>query len=268
MGNALFIVWRESVEAILVIGILYAWLQANDYRHGVRWLWGGVVAGVGLAALLGFTMLAVQSQLAGDALEGFQIAMVFIAAALITQMVLWMRRHGKNLKGELEAEMGRAMNRSSMLGVAVVAALAVGREGAETVIFLYGLGLDEKGANGLALGAALGFVLAAATASAVNRGLRFLNYRQFFRVSGLVLLLFASALLATGIDRVIGMGWLPPLVDPVWNTSMLVDDSSAPGAVLSAFTGYRARPSLMLVVGYVAYWIGVLLVQKKLARHA
>ncbi len=267
MANSLFIVWRESVEAMLVVGILYAWLKRQD-GAGFGALWLGCAAGIALAALLGWSMVTVQGELSGAALEWFQIAILFIAAGLITQMVLWMQQRGRNMKHALEHDMLRAVERSGSFGIAAVVALAVAREGAETVIFLYGLGLDEKGANGLALGAALGFVLAAATAWAVNRSLRRLNYRQFFRVSGLVLLLFASALLATGIDRVIGMGWLPPLVDPVWNTSMLVDDSSAPGAVLSAFTGYRARPSLMLVVGYVAYWIGVLLVQRKLARHA
>lgn len=63
------------------------------------------------------------------------------------------------------------------------------------------------------------------------------------------------------------MGWLPPLVDPLWDTSMLVDDGSTSGALLSAFTGYRARPSLMLVAVYASYWIGIAIVRKR-SSHA
>jgi len=156
------------------------------------------------------------------------------------------------------------MQRSGAFGIAAVAALAVAREGAETVIFLYGMGLEDNAGARLASGAALGLLLAALTAWAVNRGLRFLNYRQFFRISGFLLLLFAAALLATGVDRLIGMGWLPTLIDPVWDTSQLFDDASPSGAVLAAFTGYRARPSLILVTIYVVYWISIMFAQRKL----
>lgn len=269
MGNSLFIVWRESVEAMLVIGVLYAWLKRNDRGGtGLRALGFGVVAGIGLAALLGWAMMAAQSELAGEALEWFQIAILFVAGALIVQMVLWMQKHGREMKQGLERNLARAAQRSGGIGIATIAALALAREGAETVIFLYGMGMEEDGATGLAFGAALGFALAVITAWALNRGLRFLNYRQFFRVSGMLLLLFAVALLVAGTERVIGMGILPTLVDPVWDTSMLIDDSSTGGALLSAFTGYRARPSLMLLAVYASYWLAVLLAGRKLSRHA
>lgn len=269
MGNALFIVWRESVEAMLVVGVLYAWIRRSDSaRAGVHALWLGVLAGIALAGLLGWSMVAVQGELSGAALEWFQIAILFVAAGLIVQMVLWMQQHGRHMKHTLEREMARAAERSGAFGIAAVAALAIAREGAETVIFLYGMGMEQQGGAGLALGAGLGFALAGFTAWAVNRGLRALNYRQFFRVSGLLLLLFAVALLTTGVDRAIGMGVLPALIDPLWDSSALLDDGSGAGAIVAAFTGYRARPSLMLVAVYAAYWAGVLLVQRRLARHA
>ncbi|UMR32130.1 FTR1 family protein [Massilia sp. MB5] len=267
MLSSLFIVWRESVEAMLVIGILYAWLKNNPQGEvGLRALWGGVVAGIALAGLLGWTMLAVQGELAGEALEWFQTAMLFLASLLIVQMVLWMKKHGRHMRQGLERELAQASEKLGVFGVAVVAALAVAREGAETVIFLYGMQMDDPAGSAIAFGA--GVLLAGITAWIVNRGLGMLNYRNFFRVSGLLLLLFAVALLAAGTDRLIGMGALPPLVDPLWDTSLLLDDSSPSGALLSAFTGYRARPSLMLAIVYVAFWLAVLLVQRRLKRNA
>ena len=80
MGNALFIIWRESAEAMLVVGILYAWLRRRpDAAVGMRYLWGGVAAGAGLAALLALVMLGIASSLSGAALDYFQLAIILIA---------------------------------------------------------------------------------------------------------------------------------------------------------------------------------------------
>lgn len=260
MGSAMFIVWRESVEAILVIGILYAWLAENGYRNGLRWLWGGVAGGVALAAVLGGAMVTVQSQLAGDALEWFQIAIVFVAAALIAQMVLWMRRHGRSLKSELHGELARAMNQTNLTGVAVVAALAVGREGAETAIFLYGLSMERGGAEWAPFAAAslAGFLLALFTGWVLARGGRYLSWRTFFRITEALLLLLAAALLVSGTEKLIGLDILPPLVEPLWDSAFLLDDGTGVGNFIAQFTGYRARPSLTALLVFGAYWAAML----------
>lgn len=269
MANVLFVVWRESVEAMLVIGILFAWLRRqDDYPRGVRALWCGIGAGVALAAALGWAMVSAQDELSGEALEWFQVAILLGAAALIVQMVLWMRKNGRGMQQRLEQDLSQAVQRNGARGVAIVAALAVAREGAETVVFLYGMGLDQHADGSLAGAAVLGFALAGLTAWAVSRGLRFLQYRHFFRISGALLLLFACALLGAGIDRLIGMGTLPALVDPLWDSSALFDDGSGPGALLAAFTGYRARPSLMLLLVYAVYWSALLFPKQLFRRHA
>lgn len=254
MLNALIVVWRESLEAMLVIGVLLAWISRQSEPAPLRrGLWLGAGGGLLLAAALGAATFLVQSELEGQALEVFQVVMVFTAAALIVQMVLWMRRHGRGMKRELERQAGQA---SGALGVGLVTAFAVAREGAETVVFLYGLGL-ESGGSALAANAAAataGFVLAAATAALIARGARFLSYRVLFGISEVLLLLIAAALLAGGLDRMIGMDWIPPLVDPVWNSSALLDDGRGIGRVLADFLGYRARPSATVLIGYLVFW--------------
>jgi len=103
MGQVVFIVWRESVEALLVVGILYAWLKNGDQqaRHGLPYLWAGVAAGVLAAIGLGAALVRFTEVLSGDAQDYFQTAMVLIACVLIVQMVLWMKSHGRTLKREL-----------------------------------------------------------------------------------------------------------------------------------------------------------------------
>ena len=106
MGNALFIIWRESAEAMLVVGIVYAWLKRQpDAAIGRRYLLAGVLAGVALALALAAAMLGIAHFLSGDALDYFQVAIMFVASGLIVQMVLWMRRHGRTLRSDLETRM-------------------------------------------------------------------------------------------------------------------------------------------------------------------
>lgn len=258
MGNAFFVVWRESLEALLIAGILFAWLQANDDSgRGRRALYAGLAAGIGLALLLGWALVSVQDELAGNALEAFQIGMLVVAAGLIAQMVLWMRRHGRGIKAKLHGDLSAAAERSGFLGVAIVAALAVAREGAETAIFLYGLSQEGRYAD-LTVGAAAGLLAAFATAGLAARGLRQLNLPLLLRLSSILLLVLASALLVTATDRMIGAGWLPGLVDPLWDTSALIDDTADSGKLLADFSGYRARPALTVLLVWLAYWSLVL----------
>ena len=266
MGNAFFVVWRESLEAFLIAGILYAWLQANDDTgRGRRALFGGLIAGFGLALLLGWALVAVQDELTGTALEVFQIGMLVVAAALITQMVLWMRKHGRQMRARLHADLAQAAERSGFAGVAIVAALAVAREGAETVIFLYGLSQEGRIAD-LVVGAVSGLGVAAVTAWIAARGLRRLNIAVLLRISSILLLILSSALLVTATDRMIGSGWLPALVDPLWDTSRLIDDASGGGKFFADVAGYRARPALTVLLVYLAYW-ALVLVGWRRTRH-
>jgi high-affinity iron transporter len=266
MGNALFIVWRESAEAMLVVGILYAWLKRSpDASIGMRYLWGGVAAGIGLALTLAVVMLGVASLLSDEALEYFQLAMMLIAAGLIVQMVFWMRRHGRTFKKELEAGMHAKAATANWWGMLAVVAIAVGRESAETVVFLYGLSAEQHGLTRLLVVVPIGLGLAFLTFWALQQGGRFFTWRTFFRVSEILLLLLAGALLVAGLEKSIGLGLVPPLVDPLWDSTRVLDDSSRVGGLVAALTGYRARPALLPLIALLAYWI---IVSLSLRRRA
>ena len=257
MGNALFIVWRESAEAMLVVGILYAWLrQRPDAAVGMRYLWGGVAAGAGLAIVLALVMLGIASSLSGTALDYFQLAMMLIASALIVQMVFWMRRHGRTFKKDLETSMARQASAANWWGLLVVVALAVGRETAEAVVFLYGLGAG-KGIADLPLVIVLGLAAAFATFWLLQQGSRVLSWRLFFRVSEILLLLLAGALLVSGVEKLIALDIAPALVDPVFDASRILDDSGRLGGLIASFTGYRARPALLPLLALAVYWVVV-----------
>ena len=268
MGQSMFIVWRESVEALLVIGILHAWLsQQPNNRHALRMLWGGVVAGLGLASLLGWGILSAGDWLAGPAGEWFQCAMLVVAALLILQMVGWMHHHGRDLKRHLVDSAATSLSQGSGVGMLVLAMLAVAREGSETVVFLYGIGHQQQGADltGFIIGGVLGFALALLSYAALQAGSHLFSWKRFFAVSEALLLLLGAALLMAGLDRFSGqlMGMdLPDVLytlfgDPLWDTSALLDDGTTLGSTIAGLTGYRAMPSLAAVVLLGLYWLTV-----------
>lgn len=267
MGNALFIIWRESAEAMLVVGILYAWLTKHpDVKRGMRYLWGGVGAGVGLALALAAVMLGIARMLSDQGLEYFQLAMMLAAGGLIVQMVFWMRRHGRTLKRSLEEGLQKNATTANWWGLLLVVALAVGRESAETVVFLYGLGAQYENTWAFVGILALGIGAALATFWVLQQGGKILSWRTFFRVSEILLLLLAGALFVSAVEKLITLDVLPALVDPVWDTSVVLDDSSRFGGLVAALTGYRARPALLPLLLLSVYWVGVVTLLRRASR--
>lgn len=270
MGQVVFIMWRESVEALLVIGILHAWLSHTPQAGGgKRWLWGGVVLGLLLAGFLALGIYAAEGFFS-EHQDAFQTVMVLVAAALIVQMVLWMRIHGRTLKRDLEQGLSRQAESRNWWGVLVLAALAVAREGSEAVVFLYGTLAAASAAQWplMLLSAIAGLALAVATFWLLQLGGKVLNWRTFFRITEVMLLLLAAALVVTGAEKMQAQGWLPALRDGVWDTSWLARDMGPVGGVIAALTGYRAQPSLTTVFVFVGYWVLIALLRRKSRRGA
>ena len=270
MGQVLFVVWRESVEALLVVGILHAWLRNGDAdaRRGLPYLWAGVGAGLLAAVLLGAALVGFTEFLSGDATDYFQTGMVLIACVLIVQMVLWMKRHGRTLKRDMERSLHEHTRDGNHWGVAVLVALAIAREGSETVIFLCGLGFGQsahlQGSDVLAI--VLGLGLAALTFYVLQLGGRIFSWRHFFRATEVMLLLLGAGLLQTGVDKLIDKEVLPLGVAQLWDTSWLLDDSSKAGSLIAALTGYRAHPALTNLIAYALYWAVVLWLARRASR--
>ena len=258
LGNIVFIVWRESIEALLVIGILSAWLsqQGDAARRGRLFLWAGVSAGLVMAFALGAGLISLGDQLDPDTLELYQTGLVLLAAGLIVQMVFWMRKQGRTLKRDLEGALQGAADRDNWWGVFALAAIAVAREGSETVVFLAGtISAARNGAMGVTIAAvAVGLAIAVATYGVLQLGGRYLSWRTFFRITETMLLLLAGALLVTATDKLMGLEWLPTLSGRLWDTTFIVPDSGPVGGLIAALSGYRARPDLMQVLVLGVYW--------------
>lgn len=139
------------------------------------------------------------------------------------------------------------------LAIALLAAITVGREGAETVIFLYGLGVtgDMSALSGALLGGVAGAMI---TVWLLNRGAARIGWQTFFTISSLLLLALGGQLLVSGAEQLVGLGMLPPGPDPLWDSTAWLDDQSGVGGLLAAFAGYRAQPAGSTVALLALYW--------------
>ena len=253
MLETLLITWRETLEAALVVGILLTYLARSGQRRGLRYVWLGSATAVVAALACAAASSGALAMLDGETQELIQALIVFGAVGVLSWMVVWMHLN----RGDIQVRAERVLATGRLVGLAVIAFVAVFREGIETVLFLWGV-LVQRGVQlttmPLLAGGLAGAGLALATAWLFFRGFAFLSLRTFFRTTGVLLLLVAAGLLTSGVNKLIGLGYLPPLVPQVWNTSWLVRDRSPLGAVLAALIGYRSRPSLLEVLAYALYF--------------
>lgn len=268
-GQIIFILWRESVEALLVIGILAGWLaHERAGRRAALYLWGGVLAGLAVALAFAGALLGFAHVLTAGLRQDLMTAMVFVAAGLIVQMVVWMRAHGRTLKRDLEDGLHAAAQKRSWWAVFFLALAAVAREGSETVVFLYG-SLAAAHQSGMAMvvaSIAVGFTAALVTYAVLRAGARYLPWRGFFRVSEIMLLFLGCALFVTGVGDLVAAGLLP-FGAPLWDTGAVLDDGSRIGGLVAALTGYRSAPDAVTVASWAVYWIVVLGLLKLQARR-
>lgn len=253
MGATFVVTLREAFEAALLLGLMYAYLERVGARQHYGWVTGGGALGLvaSLAAGLGVSFASGPLLDLGPDLVAATV--IFVAVALITWHGWWMRQHARALQGDLQRRIDDARASQRLWIVGLVAFTGVFREGAETVLFLWGLMSQTTvtGIGGVA-GGLLGVGVAAGLGWAMFRGGRQLNARGFFTVTSVLLLVIAAGLFSNGIGRLIGLGFLPSS-EPAWDTSWLLDDDSIVGGFFGGLVGYRARPSLLEVLGYVGY---------------
>lgn len=277
MGQVLFVVWRESFEALLVVGIIYAWIKRSPTpQQGMKYLWGGVAFGLFLAIILALSIYGVFSSLEDMWQSLFMIAMEILACVLIVQMVYWMNGQGKSLKANIENELTQKTQQQSAWGILLIIAIAIAREGSEVVVFLSShiMALNAQTALPFFIEVFIGLLVAAFTLWLFLLTSKVISWRYFFTVTGFLLLFLAVSLLLKAVEEIanllIEMDFELPdfFIYPFWDISHILDDSSVFGNFLVSFFAYRSQPIGLSVVTFIVYWVVVALLFKRGARHA
>jgi len=256
VGATFLITAREGFEAALLLGIVYASLNRIGRHDQFRYVTTGAWLGFLASVLMGIAVTILSGPLLDLGPDLIAAAVIFAAVALLTWHGWWMRQHARALRGEVERRIHDAEASRRYWAVALIAFTGVFREGAETVLFLWGLMTQVGSSRGWdsVIGAVLGLGVAAALGWAVYHGGARLSLPRFFAATSVLLLFLAGGLFSTGLGRLQALGALPP-ADTLWDSSWLLSDQTVLGSFLNGLIGYRARPSTIEVLGYVGYLV-------------
>ncbi len=255
---------REGLEAALIIGIVLGALtkiRRSDLSPAV---WMGTASAVIVCILAAILLTSFGMSLEERAEQIFEGVTMLIAAGILTWMIFWMRKQAHFLKSELEDGVNKAVASAGKSAVFWLAFVAVVREGIELSLFItaaFFVGDTSQVTNNVAqtlagtilgLGTAilLGYTLFATTVR--------LDLRRFFQVTGLLLILFAAGLVAHGVHEFNEVGWIPPVVEHIWDVNALLDENSVAGQLMKTLFGYNGNPSLTEIIAYIGYLVVIL----------
>ena len=254
---------REGLEMALIIGIVLGALTKIRRDDLTSSVWLGTLSAAGVSILTAVLLTSFGMSLEDRAEQIFEGVTMLIAAGILTWMIFWMRKQARFLKSELEAGVNKAAASTGKQAVFWLAFVAVVREGVELALFItaaFFTGdqsqvttniIQTLAGTILGLGTAilLGWTLFATTVR--------LDLRRFFQVTGILLILFAAGLVAHGVHEFNEVGWIPAVIEHVWDVNPILDETSLIGQLLRTLFGYNGNPSLTEIIAYFAYLIVV-----------
>ncbi|MCE7739797.1 MAG: FTR1 family protein [Candidatus Heimdallarchaeota archaeon] len=250
---------REAIEATLIVGILLVYVTKIGERKLKKQVWIGTIAGIVLSIL---TAVIFQFALGGfesyeEIFEGF--AMI-IASLLLTWMIIWMLKTGKDVQKKLEEKVDISIKQQQKYGLLTLALISVLREGVETVLFLAGIGATEDSPWIVLWSGLLGIVVALVIAVLIFYSGKKINLRLFFLFTSIVLIIVAAGMFSHGIHEFQEIGWFGSethwLQKHAWDMSGILNDKTNElGKFLRALFGYQDKPTWLEIIAYTGYYL-------------
>ncbi|GAB0114883.1 iron uptake transporter permease EfeU [Acidisoma sp. C75] len=248
---------REGLEAALIIGIIAAFLRSNG--RGLFAMWCGVIMAMLLSLCVGLGLDMIEQALPQAAQEGMETVIGGIAVFFVTGMIAWMNRHARSMKRTLEAQAAEALSSRGATALAIMAFLAVLKEGFETAVFLLATFSAAQSAALAGLGAVLGILLAILIGWGIYAGGVRINLSRFFRVTGVFLILVAAGLVVSALRTAHEAGWLDAGQQMTVDLAWLVSPGTVRSALITGVLGIPADPRRIEVIGWFAYLVPVAL---------
>jgi len=246
---------REGLEAAIVVSILVAFLVKSERRDALKWAWLGVGAAIAMTVIVFLTIQYGENTITGLAAEAIAGVTSLIAVAIVTTMVLWMKKAAASMSGTLRGDMARALE-TGPFAVALLAFLAVGREGVETALFM--VGYAEAQTSWPLIGLITGVLIAGAIAYGMYRGALCINLSKFFQSTGVFLIVVAAGILSYGVGALQTVAWLPGLANKAFDISTWFNWSSWYGEIIQGIFNVTPTPTVLQLLGWTGYLVVVL----------
>ncbi len=258
------IFFREILEIAIILSVVLAATRGIAGRN--RWVWIGIGGGLLGSALVALFADNISESMEGMGQEMFNAAVLLAASVMIAWTVIWMQTHAREMVKKIK-DTGKSITdgETPLYTVAIIVSLAMWREGAEIVLFMYGiLSSTEESLLAITMGGIGGTIAAGALGFAIYFGLIKISTKYVFKVTGWMLILLACGMSAHAAGYLTAADAVPVLVPELWDTSAILSESSMLGKILHAMLGYTERPSGIQGVFYVATLLVILAMQKLL----
>jgi len=243
---------REGLEASLVVGILVAYLVRAGRRDLLRHVWTGVALAVAVSLAAGAALTFGPRGLSFEAQEAIGGSLSIVAVVFVTWMIVWMARTSRSLKSELESRLSSA-TAAGAWAVVAMAALAVGREGLETALFLWAAGQAAGSGTAPIVGASLGIAVAIVLGIAVTKGAVRMDLAKFFTWTAVLLIFVAAGVLAYGVHDLQEAGILPGLHNLAFDVSAQVPIDSWYGTLLKGTFNFSPQTTWLEAIVWLLY---------------
>jgi high-affinity iron transporter len=251
MLAALVIVFREVLEAGLIVGVVLAASRGVTGRNGAVGL--GILAGIVGSIVVALFATRISDAFDGRGQELFIAAILLFAVVMLAWHVVWMAEHAREMTQQLR-KLGSdvAAGSQSLFALGAAVAIAVMREGSEVVLFMTGIIMQGKDTGAeLLIGSTGGLLLGGAVSLILYFGLAAIPLKRMFSVTGVLVTLLAAGLAASAVQQLSNAGVLNVLDTRLWDTSWLLSVTSWPGRILHVLVGYMDQPTGMQLIAYV-----------------
>ncbi len=273
MLAALVIVFREAIEAGLIVGIVLAATRGVARRSYFVTL--GIAGGVAGACLVAAFAGELSHLFAGTGQDLFNASVLLLAVAMLTWHNVWMSSHGREMAAQMK-DVGAdvASGRRTLTALAIVVGVAVLREGSEVVLFLYGIASQGgTSASGMLAGGALGLAAGAALSALMYFGLLAIPTGRLFAVTSALITLLAAGMASQSVLFLQSAGHLQFLMNPVWDTSWLLPQEGDGvlgiiGRMLHTLIGYSDSPNGLQLIAYAATVLMIGLLMRLVGRRS
>ncbi len=262
---------REGVEAALIVGIVLGVLKKMNRMDRAPRVWLGVVSATVISLIVAIMLNVIGAEFEGPGEVVFEGITMLFATSVLTWMIFWMQKQGRQVQIGLESDVKSALSRGQDWALFSVAFLAVVREGVELALFLTAVNFSEPVAGVEApilgwLGGLLGLIAAAIIGWLMFDTAIKLNLRRFFQLTSIILIVFAAGLIGHAVHEFNELGLIPPVIERLYDFNAVIPETTVFGQFLKALFGYTAVPSLTETIGYLVYYVIVFCLMRWFAR--
>ena len=247
---------REGLEAVLIVVLLLAYLHKSGRTHLLPRIWAGIACAVAVSLGFGALLTYGPRGLTFEAQEMIGGGLSIIAVAFVTWMVFWMAKASRSLSADLRGKVDQVADGSAW-GLVLVAALAVGREGLETALFIWAAARATGDTWEPLLGAFLGILAAIAFGALLHRGALRMNLSKFFTWTGAALIVVAGGVFAYGIHDLQEAGILPGLHNLAFDVSHIIAPSGWLATLLKGVFNFSPATTWLEATAWVLYVVPV-----------